>query len=146
MVHLLVLMPKMIFYEYILLVYFYFVHSLQVIIQYNFTNMFCFLFATSRSCCWILPRSAPDGDKKPSSIIKEVIDSAAISSSIYPTVTKINEKYSLDEKKEILAQLWQLVAIDGVINHYEENLYFKIAELLKVKRPHANQIKQEYGY
>jgi len=83
------------------------------------------------------------GDKKPSSIIKEVIDSAAISSSIYPTVTKINKKYSLDEKKEILAQLWQLVAIDGVINHYEENLYFKIAELLKVKRPHANQIKQE---
>lgn len=83
------------------------------------------------------------GDKKPSSIIKEVIDSAAISSSIYPTVTKINEKYSPDEKKEILAQLWQLVAIDGVINHYEENLYFKIAELLKVKRPHANQIKQE---
>ena len=83
------------------------------------------------------------GDKKPSSIIKEVIDSAAISSSIYPTVTKINEKYSLDEKKEILAQLWQLVAIDGVINHYEENLYFKIAELLRVKRSHANQIKQE---
>ena len=83
------------------------------------------------------------GDKKPSSIIKEVIDSAAVSLSIYPTVTKINEKYSLDEKKEILAQLWQLVAVDGVINHYEENLYFKIAELLKVKRPHANQIKQE---
>ena len=83
------------------------------------------------------------GDKKPSSIIKEVIDSAALSSSIYPTVTKINEEYSLDEKKEILAQLWQLVAVDGVINHYEENLYFKIAELLKVKRPHANQIKQE---
>tara|TARA_B100000768_G_scaffold37209_1_gene35890 strand:- start:165 stop:584 length:420 start_codon:yes stop_codon:yes gene_type:complete len=83
------------------------------------------------------------GDKKPSSIIKEVIDSAAISSSIYPTVTKINAEYSLEQKKEILAQLWQLVAIDGVINHYEENLYFKIAELIKVKRPHANQIKQE---
>ena len=83
------------------------------------------------------------GDKKPSSIIKEVIDSAAISSSIYPTVTKINAEYSLEQKKEILAQLWQLVAIDGVINHYEENLYFKIAELIKVKRPHAYQIKQE---
>ena len=82
-------------------------------------------------------------DKKPSEIIKEVIDGAAISSSLYPTVTKINAEHSLDQKKEILAQLWQLVAIDGVINHYEENLYFKIAELLKVKRPHANQIKQE---
>jgi uncharacterized tellurite resistance protein B-like protein len=82
-------------------------------------------------------------DKKPSEIIKEVIDGAASSSSIYPTVKKINAEHSLDQKKEILAQLWQLVAIDGVINHYEENLYFKIAELLKVKRPHANQIKQE---
>ena len=82
-------------------------------------------------------------DKKPSEIIKEVIDDAASSSSLYPTVTKINAEHSLDQKKEILAQLWQLVAIDGVINHYEENLYFKIAELLKVKRPHANQIKQE---
>ena len=82
-------------------------------------------------------------DKKPSAIIKEVIDGAASSSSLYPTVTKINAEHSLDQKKEILAQLWQLVAIDGVINHYEENLYFKIAELLKVKRPHANQIKQE---
>jgi uncharacterized tellurite resistance protein B-like protein len=82
-------------------------------------------------------------DKKPSEIIKEVIDGAAMSSSLYPTVTKINAEHSLDQKKEILAQLWQLVAIDGVINHYEENLYFKIAELLKVKRPHANQIKQE---
>ena len=82
-------------------------------------------------------------DKKPSEIIKEVIDGAAMSSSLYPTVTKINAEHSLDQKKEILAQLWQLVTIDGVINHYEENLYFKIAELLKVKRPHANQIKQE---
>ena len=82
-------------------------------------------------------------DKKPSEIIKEVIDDAASSSSLYPTVTKINAEHSLDQKKEILAQLWQLVTIDGVINHYEENLYFKIAELLKVKRPHANQIKQE---
>ena len=82
-------------------------------------------------------------DKKPSEIIKEVIDDAASSSSLYPTVTKINAEHSLDQKKEILAQLWQLVAIDGVINHYEENLYFKIAELLKVKRPHANQIKLE---
>ena len=36
-------------------------------------------------------------DKKPSSIIKEVIDSAAISSSIYPTVTKINAEYSLEQ-------------------------------------------------
>ena len=40
-------------------------------------------------------------DKKPSEIIKEVIDGAASSSSLYPTVTKINAEHSLDQKKEI---------------------------------------------
>ena len=83
------------------------------------------------------------GDKKPSDIIKEVISDAEQSSSLYPTVTRINAEYSVEQKKEILHRLWVLVAVDGVINHYEENLYFKIAELIKIKRSQANQIKQE---
>ena len=33
--------------------------------------------------------------------------------------------------------------IDQIIDPYEENLYFKIAELIKIKRSIANQIKQE---
>ena len=49
----------------------------------------------------------------------------------------------LNKKKEILKKLWGVVAIDGIIDHYEENLYFKIAELIKIKRGQANQIKQE---
>ena len=80
---------------------------------------------------------------KASDMIKQVIDESESSVSLYPTVTKINEEYSVDQKKEVLKKLWELVAVDGIINHYEENLYFKIAELIKVKRPHANQIKQE---
>ena len=39
--------------------------------------------------------------------------------------------------------LWELVTADSVIDAYEENLYFKIAELIKIKRSIANQIKQE---
>ena len=39
--------------------------------------------------------------------------------------------------------LWELVTADSVIDPYEENLYFKIAELIKIKRSAANQIKQE---
>ena len=30
-----------------------------------------------------------------------------------------------------------------IIDAYEENLYFKIAELIKIKRSTANQIKQQ---
>jgi uncharacterized tellurite resistance protein B-like protein len=80
---------------------------------------------------------------KASDMIKQVIDESESSVSLYPTVTKINEEYSVDQKKEVLKKLWELVAVDGIINHYEENLYFKIAELIKIKRSQANQIKQE---
>ncbi|MDC1140659.1 TerB family tellurite resistance protein [Gammaproteobacteria bacterium] len=80
--------------------------------------------------------------EKSSDIIKKVIEETELSSSLYPTVQEINKEFSIDQKKEILQNLWELVAADGVINHYEENLYFKIASLMKIKRSQANQIKQ----
>ena len=83
------------------------------------------------------------GDEKSSTIIKKIIDESETSASIYPTVKKINETFTQDEKLELLNNLWELVAIDGVIDMYEESLYFKIAELIRIKRPIANQIKQQ---
>ena len=80
--------------------------------------------------------------EKTSDIIKKVIDETEVSSSLYPTVKEINKDFSIDQKKEMLQNLWELVAADGVINHYEENLFFKIADLIKIKRSQANQIKQ----
>ena len=62
---------------------------------------------------------------------------------IYPTVKKINDTHSMEEKIELLNVLWGLVAADQIIDAYEENLYFKIADLIKVKRSQANQIKQK---
>ena len=81
-------------------------------------------------------------NEKASDVIKKVIDETERSSSLYPTVKEINKEFSIVQKKEILQNLWELVAADGVINHYEENLFFKIAELIKIKRSQANQIKQ----
>ena len=80
--------------------------------------------------------------EKASDLIKKVIDETERSSSLYPTVKEINNEFSIVQKKEILQNLWELVAADGVINHYEENLFFEIAELIKIKRSQANQIKQ----
>ena len=82
-------------------------------------------------------------DKKASQIIKNIIDETQDSVSFYPSVKIINETHSVDEKKELLSVLWKLVKADSVIDAYEENLYFKIAELIKIKRSIANQIKQE---
>ncbi len=82
-------------------------------------------------------------DKTVSEIIKKMIDQSMESVSLYPTVKKINDTYSKNDKKDLLRVLWQLVAIDNLIDPYEENLYFKIASLINITRSSANQIKQE---
>ena len=87
-------------------------------------------------------RNIIEKDEKVSSIIKKIIDESENSVSLYPTVKKINETQSLEEKLELLRMLWELVTIDQIIDPYEENLYFKIADLIKIPRSKANQIKQ----
>ena len=84
-----------------------------------------------------------DTDEKVSKIIKRIIDETEDSVSFYPSVKEINDTHSLEEKKELLSVLWNLVKADSVVDAYEENLYFKIAELIKIKRSVANQIKQK---
>ena len=84
-----------------------------------------------------------DDGSSVSSIVKKIIDETENSTSIYPTIKKINENYSKLEKLKLMSLLWKLVAADKKIDPYEENLYFKIAELIKIKRSEANQIKIE---
>ena len=84
-----------------------------------------------------------DDGSSVSSIVKKIIDETENSTSIYPTIKKINESYSKSEKLKLMTLLWRLVAADKKIDPYEENLYFKIAELIKIKRSEANQIKIE---
>jgi uncharacterized tellurite resistance protein B-like protein len=80
---------------------------------------------------------------KASTIVKKIIDETEESISLYPTVKKINDTHSKSEKKELLEMLWELVAVDNLIDPYEENLFFKIADLIKIPRSQANQIKQK---
>ncbi len=82
-------------------------------------------------------------DLKASTIVKKIIDETQESVSFYPSIKKINDSHSHEEKIELLKVLWDLVTADSVIDAYEENLYFKIAELIKIKRSTANQIKQQ---
>ena len=82
-------------------------------------------------------------DLKASAVVKKIIDETQESVSFYPSIKKINSTYSFDEKIELLKVLWEIVAADSVVNPYEENLYFQIAELIKIKRSIANKIKQK---
>ena len=82
-------------------------------------------------------------DLKASTIVKKIIHETEESVSFYPSIKKINDSHSFEEKIELLKVLWELVTADSVIDAYEENLYFKIADLIKIKRSLANQIKQK---
>ena len=84
-------------------------------------------------------------DIKVSDIIKKIIDESQQSVSFYPTVLKINNEYSQQEKIDLLKLLWLLVTADKIVDPYEEKLFFNIAELLKIKRSLANRIKHEYS-
>jgi uncharacterized tellurite resistance protein B-like protein len=85
---------------------------------------------------------APE-DVAASTIVKKIIVETEESVSLYPSIKKINDSHSNEEKIELLKVLWELVTADSVVDAYEENLYFKIAELIKIKRSTANQIKQQ---
>jgi len=83
-------------------------------------------------------------DMAASAIVKKIIHETQESVSFYPSIKKINDSHSNEEKIELLKVLWELVTADSVVDAYEENLYFKIAELIKIKRSTANQIKHQY--
>ena len=82
-------------------------------------------------------------DTQVSEIIKKIIEETEESTSFYPAVKKINDTHSAKEKIDLLKILWELVTADSIVDAYEENLYFKIAELLQIRRSIANQIKHE---
>jgi len=82
-------------------------------------------------------------DEKASSIVKKIIAESEESVSFYPSIKKINDSYTNKKKVELLKVLWELIKADSVVDAYEENLYFKIAELIKIKRSTANQIKHQ---
>ena len=82
-------------------------------------------------------------DTSVASVIKKMIDHSLESVSLYPSIKKINDTYTKEEKKDLLRKLWRLIAVDNVIDPYEEGLYFKIADLINIERSKANQIKQE---
>ena len=84
-------------------------------------------------------------EKETQDIFTAALDDAQSQSSMYPYTKKINESYSREEKKELLSNIWQIIIADGIVDSGEESLYFRVAELIRIPRSIANQIKQGQG-
>ena len=79
------------------------------------------------------------------SLLEEEINKVQISSSFFGEVSKINSNFSDNDKLNLLEKIWGLVLTDGIIDPYEENLFYRIGELIKIKRSLLNKIKSRFS-
>ncbi len=76
-----------------------------------------------------------------SRFLEKEINNVEISSSFFEEVSKINSNFSDNEKLNLLEKIWSLILIDEVIDPYEENLFYRIGELINIKRSLLNKVK-----
>ena len=78
-------------------------------------------------------------------LLEEEINKVEISSSFFEEVSKINSNFSDNDKLNLLEKIWSLILTDGIIDPYEENLFYRIGELIKIKRSLLNKIKSRFS-
>ena len=81
------------------------------------------------------------GYSKTDEMFNKYMKSVEEETSLHDWVEEINKNYSEIEKISLLKKLWRLVIADSVKEPYEEALFNKIGELLKIKRSIIQKIK-----
>ena len=79
-------------------------------------------------------------------IYSDILSASSEIISLHDQVQEINNHYNNEEKLELLKDIWLLILSDQVIDKYEENLFYRIGDLMKIKRSKLNQIKSSYGF
>ena len=66
------------------------------------------------------------------------------STSFFEEIKGINTNFRKSQKENLLRDIWMLIIADGKVDPYEENLFYRIGELLKIKRSTLNKIKSGF--
>lgn len=66
---------------------------------------------------------------------KEAVD-------IYRFTSALRDRLSLEEKREIIAMMWRVVYADGELGALEDNLVWRVSELLAVPARDRMELKQ----
>ena len=73
--------------------------------------------------------------------LDEEISNVENSSSFFEEISKINSEFDEEAKINLLKEIWLIIIADCQINPYEENLFYRIGELIKIKRSLLNKVK-----
>ncbi len=66
------------------------------------------------------------------------------STSFFEEIKVININFDRSQKESLLKDIWMLIIADGKIDPYEENIFYRVGELLKIKRSTLNKIKSGF--
>ena len=66
------------------------------------------------------------------------------STSFFEEIKGININFDRSQKENLLKDIWMLIIADGKIDPYEENIFYRVGELLKIKRSTLNKIKSGF--
>lgn len=79
------------------------------------------------------------------SVIRGLVDAAKQhqreTHDMYQFTKVINAEYSVDEKQELIIDLWRTALADGVVDKHEEHLIRRINDLLHLHHSHFIQAK-----
>ena len=79
-------------------------------------------------------------------IYLDILSASSEIISLHDQIQEINNHYNNEEKLELLKDIWLLILSDQVVDKYDENLFYRIGDLMKIKRSKLNQIKSSYGF
>ena len=80
-------------------------------------------------------------DKNATSLFNNLKVKSDNSISFNENINELNIKLSKSEKLDLLRTIWNLILADGVVDKYEENLFYRIGDLIYIKRTELNKIK-----
>ena len=80
-------------------------------------------------------------DKNATSLFDSLKIKSDDSISFNENINELNKKLSKLEKLDFLRTIWNLILADGVVDKYEENLFYRIGDLIYIKRTELNKIK-----
>ena len=80
-------------------------------------------------------------DKNATSLFDSLKVKSDDSISFNENINELNKKLSKSEKLDFLRTIWNLILADGVVDKYEENLFYRIGDLIYIKRTELNKIK-----
>ena len=74
-------------------------------------------------------------------VLKKIETDARSETSLYPYIKEINNKMMKKQKIHLLKIIWKLINSDGKVGSVEEEIFYKVGNLLNIKRTEIQKIK-----